>query len=126
MMPEFLLGKANETAVYEAVLAHLCAAFPDVTVKCDKTQAAFVRQTQFAWVWLPRTKKDAGTLMVSFALPERNVVKRLAWVAAQRPGKYVHHVLAASPEEIDGELKGWLEAAYVFCGRRKGRREAGV
>lgn len=56
MTPEFLLGRANETAIYEAVLAHLSAVFPDVTVKCDKTQAAFVRQTQFAWVWHPRRR----------------------------------------------------------------------
>jgi len=119
MIPEFLLGKINETAIYEAVLAHLSAAFPDVTVKCDKTQAAFVRQTQFAWIWLPRTKKDQGKLMVSFALPERNVVERMAWVASGRPGKYVHHVAVASPDEVDAELKGWLEAAYVLCGTRR-------
>jgi len=118
MIPEFLMGKPAEAAVYEAVRAHLCAAFPDVTCKHDRTQTAFSRQTQFAWVWLPRTKKDAGKLMVSFALPQRNVVERMAWVASERPGKYVHHVAVASPEEVDGELKAWLEAAYVFCGVR--------
>lgn len=118
MIPEFLLGRPRETAIYEAVLMHLQSVFSDVQVKLDRTQAAFIRQTQFAWIWLPRTKKDAGKLMVSFALPQRHVVDRMAWVAAERPGKYVHHIAVSSPEELDEELRQWLEAAYMFCGLR--------
>jgi len=118
MIPVFLLDKPHETAIYQAVAEHLLHAFPDVTLHPGKTQLGFGRQVQFAWVWLPRRKADAGALMVSFSLPVREESPRVAWTIDVRPGRVMHHVPVRSAEEVDGELLRLLEASYVLGGLR--------
>ena len=31
------------------------------------------------------------------------------------PGRWTHHILVRTPEEIDGELLAWIDEAYAFA-----------
>ena len=118
--PLFCLGMPRETALFEHVEAQLLA-FGDVRVKHDKTQTAFVRKVQFAWVSLPRRKGNAGAVMLSIGLPFPLASPRILHAAEVSPGRWMHHLLLRREEEFDGELRAWLEAAWamVGCGRQR-------
>lgn len=120
-IPVFCLGRERETALYRHIEAHLLAHYPDVTVKHDRTQTAFVRKVQFAWVSLPRRKADAGAVMLSIGLPSPIEDRsRFLHVAEVAPGRFMHHMLLRDEAELDHDVAAWLDAAWglVGCGRR--------
>lgn len=119
--PLFALGMPRETALFER-LEETVQSFGDVHIKHDRTQTAFVRQVQFAWASLPRRKADAGALMLSIGLPGRMESPRIQYAAEVRPGRWMHHLLLRSAEDVDDEVVGLLEAAWALIGpgRRNG------
>lgn len=118
--PLFCIGKPKETALFEAIETRLLAMGPDVTVKHDRTQTAFIRKVQFAWVSLPRRKADSGAIMLSVGLPSPLESPRILHAAQVAPGRWMHHILLRSAAELDEELNSWLMAAWALlgCGRR--------
>ncbi len=125
-LPMFCLGHGAEAARYQAGEGHVLCHFPDVTVKHDRTQTAFVRRVQFAWVSLPRRKADAGALMLSIGLPGKLESKRLLHAAEVVPGRWMHHMILRDVRELDSEVCAWLEQAWalVGCGRLPRHRAA--
>ena len=114
--PAFCLGKREETALYEAVEARILALCPGVTVKHDRTQTAFIRRVQFLWLSMPRRKRDEGALMLSVALPSRLESIRLLYATEVAPGRWMHHLLLRSPDEIDADLSNVIQAAWALIG----------
>ncbi|MBE5811757.1 MAG: hypothetical protein E7318_12615 [Clostridiales bacterium] len=111
----FCLGKGRETELYACIEAHLLA-FGDVTVKHDRTQTAFVRKVQFAWVSLPRRKADAGAVMLSIGAVSRIDSPRILHAAEVASGRWMHHMLIRHESELDDEVKAWIEAAWALVG----------
>ncbi len=117
--PLFCLGKARENELYFRIEGILLG-FGEVSVKHDRTQTAFIRRVQFAWVSLPRRKGDAGAVMLSIGLPSLVNSPRMLHAAEVSPGRYMHHLLIREESELDGEVLSWLEAAFALVG--PGRR----
>lgn len=115
----FCLGRARESELY-AHIEHSLLALGDVHVKHDRTQTAFVRKVQFAWVSLPRRRADAGAVMLSIGLPGRVDSPRMLHAAEVAPGRFMHHMLIREESDLDGEVLAWLEAAWALVG--PGRR----
>ena len=90
--PLFCLGRTGESALYARIEATVLA-FGEVSVKHDRTQTAFVRKVQFAWVSMPRRKADAGALMLSVGMPSRIDSPRILHAAEVTPGRWMHHML---------------------------------
>lgn len=61
----FFDGRPDSLALYEALFQRLDAAFPEASVKVQKSQVSFYGRRLFAMASLPRRKKDPG-LVVSF------------------------------------------------------------
>ena len=40
---------------------------------------------------------------------------RIAVATEPYPGRWTHHIVVAGPEEIDGELMGWVKEAAAFA-----------
>ena len=59
--------------------------------------------------------------MLTFGLGERLDSSRLYQTVEPYPGRWTHHLFLARPEEVDGELQGWLADSYRFA-QEKGRR----
>ena len=117
--PEAFLACPASIACYEAVRDQIRAAFPEATEKVDRTQTAFRRGVQFAWLSAPRKKADHGAVVLSFSLPERVNSPRVFSSAELYPGRWMHHVLLRGPEELDAECLGWLGGAWAFAHRRE-------
>ena len=100
-------------------------AFPDASVKVQKSQISFYCPKLFAAASIPvRRKKDwpKECLLVTFGLERQVISPRIAVSVEPYPNRWTHHVVVSQPEEIDGELLDWLSQAYQFCQIKGSRR----
>ena len=118
-IPETFFCFPASIPCYERVRAQIQAAFPDAAVKVDRTQTAFVRGVQFAWLSAPRRKRDDGCVILSFSLPEPATSPRIFARAEPYPGRYMHHLLLRGSEELDAACLGWLARAWEYAGTRR-------
>lgn len=110
-------GKPQELGLYEVLFAALEKAFPDASVKVQKTQISFYGKRLFAMASLPqRRKKDwpKMCLLVTFGLGYRKESPRIAVATEPYPGRWTHHVLVWREDQIDDELMDWLKEAWEF------------
>lgn len=110
----FFAGRPEALPLYQALFRLLEGAFPEASVKVQKSQISFYGAHLFAMVSLPRRKRDPG-IVVSFGLDRRLDSPRVAAAAEPYPGRWTHHVPVAAEEELDEELLGWLARAWDFA-----------
>ena len=111
-------GRPLELSLYETLFAALDAAFPQVSVKVQKSQISFYERHLFAAASLSVRRKKSWPehcLVVTVGLNRRLDSPRVAVAVEPYPGRWTHHILLTAPEEIDGELMGWLEEAHTFA-----------
>lgn len=118
----FFRDRPSELATYEALHREMGAAFPEASVKVQKSQIGFYGKHLFAMVSLPKRKRDPG-IVVTFGLGRRELSPRVETAVEPYPGRWTHHVPVTGEDELDGELLGWLQEAWAF-GQAKGRRAA--
>ncbi len=116
----FFDGKPDRLAIYQALFQRLSAAFPEASVKVQKSQISFYGRGLFAMASLPRRKKDPG-IVVSFGLGRRASSPRITAAAEPYPGRWTHHIAVMEETELDDELLSWLKEAWEFC-QTKGRK----
>lgn len=110
--------RSMEHSLYEILEARMEEAFPDATVKVQKSQISFYARHLFAAASLPvRRKKGWPTrcLLVTFGLSHRVDHPRIAVAVEPYPNRWTHHVVVSEPEEIDGQLMDWLREAHDFA-----------
>ena len=109
----FFDGRPDALALYRALAEGLERIAAEASVKVQKSQISFYDGGLFAMASLPKRKRDPG-LVVSFGLGRREPSPRVAASVEAYPGRWTHHVPAASEAELDGELMGWLREAWSF------------
>ena len=112
----YFSGKPEELALYEEVYAQLCRAFPDASVKVQKSQISFYNRHLFAAVSLPWRKVKGWPeeyLLVSLGLSYHKESPRVAVATEPYPNRWTHHVVLSDPAQADGQLMAWLEEAYT-------------
>ncbi len=126
LTPETLLFFAQHEAalpLYEAFAAKVCAAVGDVRIRVQKTQIAFSNRHNFAFVsFLPVRKakeRPAAYITVTFGLNYRLTSPRIDAATEPYPNRWTHHVLIATPEEIDEELMRWITEASAFSAKKR-------
>ena len=117
----FFNGRSRELALYEALMKKMEAEFPESTVKVQKSQISFYGRHLFAAVSLPRSKKSfpEPSILVTIGLPYRLESPRAAVTVEPYPGRWTHHVMVGSAEEIDEELLGWIQEAAEFSAAKR-------
>ena len=113
----FFEGRPAELSLYETLFDQLDRLFPTGSAKVQKSQISFYGRHLFAAASLPvRRKKDwpERCILVTFGLSHRLDHHRIAVATEPYPGRWTHHVVVSQPEQIDGELLGWIEEAYRF------------
>jgi hypothetical protein len=113
---DFFAGHPDGAAVATAVAATVDAVGPH-TVRVTRSQVAFRRRRGFAWLWRPGqyVRSDVPAVL-SVALPDRDGSSRWKEVVQPSPGRWMHHLELSSPEQVDGEVRGWLRTAYDAAG----------
>ena len=113
----FFDGRPAELALYQAFFRWMEAAFPDASVRVQKSQISFYGRHFFAAASLPlRRKKDwpKECVLVTFGLDHRLDSPRVAVAVEPYPNRWTHHVLLSREDQLDEELMGWVEASYQF------------
>ena len=112
--------------MYERLENAILTRIPDVKIKVAKTQITFANKRGFAFVSFNpcRKAKDrpAVWMTVTFGLGCRKGSSRIDVATEPYPGRWTHHVMVGSAEEIDEELLGWIQEAAEFA-NVKGRRK---
>jgi predicted transport protein len=115
---EAYFGKVPGTLpLYEAVERAVRAVAPRAKIKVHKTQITFYDKYNFAFVWLPIRKmrgRPEVYVIMSFDLGRQETNPRIVQSVETYPGRWVHHVVIQSADEIDDQVIGWLREAYEF------------
>ena len=110
--------------VYQTLWRRVEEQLPQTRRKVSKTQISFYDRRMYACVsFLPvrpaALRPKTGWLTLTFGLNRRETDPRIDAVSEPYPGRWTHHVLLSSPEEVDGQIVAWLrEAAAFSAGKR--------
>ncbi len=116
-----LFFEGHETAlpIYDRLEEVIFTSWPDTVRKVQKTQIGFYNRHFFACVSLARVMRKAllpdPYLVLTLGLSYRLDSPRAAVTTEPYPGRWTTHIVLGSPEEIDGELTGWIRQAYSFA-----------
>ena len=105
--------------LYQAFEEILFDSFPAVNKKVQKTQITFSNRHVFACVSFARVKRKAELpmryMVITLGLPAPLDSERIAVKTEPYPGRWTHHIVVSTPEELDEELLSWMKTAYTFA-----------
>lgn len=105
--------------LYEALAEKLRQRLPGMWEKVGRTEVAFYLGHRFGSASLlavrRKAERPAPYLTVSFGLAYPLDSPRIDAKTEPYPGRWTHHLIVGSAEELDGELLGWLEEAAAFA-----------
>ena len=114
----FFFGeKQEELRLYNLFFDCICTAFPEASVRVQKSQISFYGRHFFAAASLPLRRKKGWpehSLLITFGLPCRLDSPRIAVAVEPYPGRWTHHVLVSREEQLDEELFEWVSASWAF------------
>ena len=118
----FFDGKPLELALYQTLFRSLETAFPEASVRVQKTQISFYGRHLFAAVSLPVRRRKGWPehcIVVTIGLSHRLEAPRMDVAVGPSPNRWPHHVLVSGEEQIDGELLDWLKEAWAFSENKR-------
>ena len=109
--------------IYERLEKAIQTRIPDVKIRVAKTQITFAKRYGFAFVSFNPCRKakerPAVWMTVTFGLGCRKESPRIDVATQPFPGRWTHHVMVGSEEEIDEELLDWIKEAADFSAAKK-------
>ena len=114
---QFFAGHGAALPIYTELRSRVFAQWPDVEVRVARTQITFRARYGFAFVSTRRMGRRCPEvfIIVSFGLGREVCSERIFAASEPYPNRWTHHVIVASPDEVDGELMGWLAEAHDFA-----------
>lgn len=114
---EFFAGRPAHRALFDAV-RRVLDGFGAVDVGVTKSQVSFRNRVRFAWLWEParwlRTPED--DLVLTLDLHRHELSRRFKEAVEVAPGRWSHHLVLRSSDQLDAELIGWLREAWAAAG----------
>lgn len=119
----FFAGHMEALPLYEALRVRLLALLPDTRLEVRRTQISCKNRRLFAAVSFAPVRRAALRppvwLTLTFGLPYRLDSPRVDAAVEAYPGRWTHHCLLGSAEEINVELLGWLREAAAFAAAKR-------
>ena len=105
--------------LYQAFEEILFDSFSVVNKRVQKTQITFSNRHIFACVSFARVKRKVELpmryIVITLGLPAPLDSERIAVKTEPYPGRWTHHIVVSTPEELDEELLSWIKTAYTFA-----------
>ena len=118
----FFDRKPAALPLYEVFRNGVLAGTPGARTEVKKTQISFFNGHMFAAVSFAAVRRAKERpdpfLTITFGLPRRIESPRIDAAAEPNPGRWTHHVMIGTGEEIDDELLAWIMEAAVFAGEK--------
>lgn len=109
-------------SLYETFEKRVLEETGEIEIKVQKMQISFYHKHMFACVSFAKVRKAKERpetyIVVTFGLSHKVESPRIDVATEPYPGRWTHHVLIASEEEIDEELLGWVKEAEAFAVRK--------
>ena len=119
----FFSRHPDALGLYQALETWLYEAFPHVEKRVMKTQISFYNRHLFACVSFTRVKRKAklpeGWLTLTLGFPTPLDSPRVAVRTEAYPGRWTHHFVLSSIEELDEEMTSWIRASYDFADSKR-------
>ena len=114
---QFFMGREAALPIYAALREEIFSRWPDTELRAAKTQLTFKARYGFAFVSTRRMGRRCPEvfIIVSFGLGRELRHPRIFAASEPYPGRWTHHCVVSSPEEVDGELMAWLDEARSFA-----------
>ncbi|OGO32309.1 MAG: hypothetical protein A2Z16_09930 [Chloroflexi bacterium RBG_16_54_18] len=89
-----------------------------VILRITKSQIAFYHRRAFAWAWIPSRYLPRATapLVLSLSLHRRDPSTRWKEIVEPAAGHFMHHLELFSVDQLDVQLLGWLQEAFILAG----------
>ena len=117
----FFAGDPVAWGLYETLKKELVWRYPEMEVRVAKTQVSFFDRLMFGCVSFARVRRKAEMpahfITLTLCLPEPVDSPRIAVKCEPYPGRWTHHIVLSSPDEIDAELLAWIDRAHQFAQR---------
>ena len=105
--------------LYQAFEELLSDSFSVVNKRVQKTQITFSNRHVFACVSFARVKRKAELpmryMVITLGLPAPLDSERVAVKTEPYPGRWTHHFVVSTTEEMDEELLSWIKNSYTFA-----------
>jgi hypothetical protein len=113
-LDDFFRGFEESEKTFDA-LRELIEPLDPVEMSVTKSQISFRRRSPFAWAWVPARYLggNPAPLVLSLVFRRRDPSPRWKEVVEPSPGRFMHHIELRSTEELDGEVRRWIEQAWA-------------
>lgn len=110
---EFFSDKTLPKQLFDLIRREV-EAIGEASIRTTKSQIAFRRRRNFAWVWMPGQYLTGTTvpLVLTVSLPWRDGSPRWKEVVEPSPGRFTHHLELNDATDIDEEVESWLRKAW--------------
>ena len=117
MQDEFFAGYEASRHIFE-ILHDVMDTLGPVELSVGKSQIAFHQRIAFVWAWIPGKylRGKPAPLVLTVALRRRDASPRWKEIVEPRPGRFTHHLELFSRQEIDQEVRAWLQEAWKLAG----------
>jgi hypothetical protein len=116
-LDEFFLGFEGSRPIFEALKDYI-ELLGTVNLHITKSQIAFYHRKAFAWAWIPSRylPQAVAPLVLSLSLHRRDQSKRWKEIVEPAAGRFMHHLELFSDDQLDVQLLGWLQEAFILAG----------
>lgn len=119
----FFREKPEALPLYRAFEGRLLAELEGVNIKVQKTQITFSNRRVFAAVSFLAARKAKARpepyITITLGLNRRESSTRIDQASEPYPGRWTHHLVIGTVEEIDDELMAWAREAYNFAAAKR-------
>lgn len=119
----FFAGRSDARAIFERlqVAVEACAIETGETpgMRVSTSQVALRRRRNAVIAWTPDRALGAGRgapLVLSLSFPEADPSPRWKTIVRISARRYTHHLELWSVEDVDAEVRGWIEQAWAAAG----------
>jgi hypothetical protein len=114
MSPDEFLNKQPDAKPLFAAVQMAVNKIGKASIRVTKSQIAFRRHKNFAYVWVPRQflHGNVAPLVLTLSFPTRIPSPRWKQVVEPSPGHFTHHLELRKVEDVDDEVIGWLRIAW--------------
>ena len=119
----FFQGHPDALPVYEQFRLRVLAQWPDVEIRTARTQISFFRKTMMCCAsFLPlgrKAERPDSWLVISFGLDRLLETDGISVGVQAAPGRWTHHVMISSAEEMNDAFWAWIRMAADFSMRTR-------
>lgn len=113
-LDDFFWGREEARLLFDAISREVDR-LGDSTIRVSKSQVAFRRSKNFAVVWMPGqylTNRATAPLVLTLSFPTRNSSLRWKEITEVGPQRFTHHLALYGQDEVDEEVRNWLQMAW--------------